>query len=452
MYVDDDTIVAIASPPTPATRGIVRVTGQDTLRLVNEVTSTQIDCNQSTRFQTSLELPPPLGRLDASLLVWPGCRSYTGSPSAEIHLPGAKPILDATIAACLNAGARLAKPGEFTMRAFLAGRLDLTQAEAVLGVIDAEDQARFDAAIDQLAGGVSRPLRQLRDRLLNAIAHLEAGLDFVEEDIQFITQRELLTIIDGGLDAVSHLRSQVQERRQLVERFQVVLCGEPNAGKSSLINALAGRSVAIESEQAGTTRDTLHADISWNGVCVRLIDTPGWESNSTGLMQIAQSLSNQAAETADLIVYCVDLSRPSITDREQTELARMAESKSAIRVGTQIDRGIRWRPNDQECWIETSSKTGEGIALLRSKIRNFFDNIESSHSEALPSTVMRCQEVIRDATHSLLLAKSLCTESRGEELIAAELRSALTSIGRVTGEVYTDDILDRIFGQFCIGK
>ncbi|HND54323.1 MAG TPA: 50S ribosome-binding GTPase, partial [Pirellulaceae bacterium] len=284
-----DTIAAIASAPGGSLRGVVRISGPDCLECVRALfrptRAKSVDAaSPSASFATLkrdsattrdtlrsddepsaagparviaglVALPAPWGELPVELYWWPGVRSYTRQPTAEFHTLGSPPLVGALLAAACRSGARLAEPGEFTLRAFLAGRLDLTQAEAVLGVIDARGRTELDVALRQLAGGLAQPLQRARSELLDLLARLEAGLDFVEEDIEFVTAAEL----DEACQAIERLLSDVAARMRTREtaggELRVALRGWPNVGKSSLLNALAGRTAALVSGVPGTTRD-----------------------------------------------------------------------------------------------------------------------------------------------------------------------------------------------------
>ena len=261
----DQTIAAVASAPGGAARGIVRVSGPDALELVGQVfepceTEACSASRVSYRESGTVRIPefPPV---DCDAWVWPTVRSYTGQPMVELHLPGSLPLLECVLQALFVHGVRPARAGEFTLRAFLAGRMDLAQAEAVLGVIDADDHEELTTALNQLAGGLSGKLLQLRSDLLELLADLEAGLDFVEEDIEFISRDDVMRRLQNGIDVVQKLEDQTDGRMVSDDRLRVVLAGLPNAEKSTLFNALTESDDAIVSSVAGTTRDYLSARI-----------------------------------------------------------------------------------------------------------------------------------------------------------------------------------------------
>jgi tRNA modification GTPase len=283
----DDTIAALASAAGPAGEAIVRISGP-------AVRSTLLNAfvpNDETAFRSAKTAACHAGHiriaalkslLPARLYFWPSGRSYTGEPMAEIHTLGSPPLVEATLAELHRHGARPARPGEFTLRAFLAGRIDLTQAEAVLGVVDAHDHAELASALDQLAGGLSGPIGRIREDLLLLLADLEAELDFVDEDIEFVPRDQVLARLERAHDYLASLQSQSLERMRSTGRPRVVLAGLPNAGKSTLFNALVGRDAALVSAVQGTTRDYLSAELDWHGLGHRRLVRRGCRNRRRG--------------------------------------------------------------------------------------------------------------------------------------------------------------------------
>ncbi len=396
-------------------------------------------------------LPP----LPCDLYWWPDRRSYTGQPMAEVHTLGCRPLLEAAVGAFCGAGGRLAEPGEFTLRAFLAGRIDLTQAEAVLGVIDAADSNQFDAALAQLAGGLAGPLHRLRDDLLDLLAHLEAGFDFADEDLPFITREHLDGQLAAAARTVTALVRQMQSRSEAGNLARAVLVGWPNTGKSSLFNALSGRIGALVSDHPGTTRDYLTTELDLGVVECLLVDTAGvepdpWQPDparpADELRQAVQAASAGQTRTAQVRVLCLDSSRP-LNGWEHDRLA----SEPAGRMVALTKADLPPRTDFSGRAIATSSLTGEGIDVLRSRLRDAILAAQAPEGDVVAGTAVRCRESLRLAAESIGRARRLA-RADGEELVAAEIRVALAELGQVVGAVYTDDVLDRIFSRFCIGK
>jgi tRNA modification GTPase len=458
----DDTIAAVASPPGGAARDIVRLSGPAALACTGAVFRAAdgrvlTEIRRPEAVPGELRLPGFASPCPATAWCWPGRRSYTRQPTVELHLVGSPPLVEATLAAVCAAGARLARPGEFTLRAFLAGRIDLTQAEAVLGVIDAADRRGLQVALQQLAGGLARPLAELRERLLELLAHLEAGLDFVEEDIEFIAADQLQRQLAAAADEVHRLAEQVQTRGASGAVPRVVLVGRPNVGKSSLFNALAGAS-ALVSPIAGTTRDYLEAEVDLEGVRVRLCDTAGAGMTENRILAAAETQRRGQAEAAHLLLLCLEASTPpGAWEREQLADAsppRLVVLTKCDRLDLAASGGSRGLdppyPPDAPC-VRTSAVSGQGLGELRAALRGALVASQPT-GEVVPSTAARSRESLRLAAESLARAGRLAEDNAGEELVAAEVRVALSALGEVTGAVYTEDLLDRIFSRFCIGK
>ena len=464
-YATEDTIVAIATASGPGLRGTVRLSGPDALRITQlvakDATSESAQCvntcKQAFRYEGVIEIPDWEFKLPASCLVWPGTRSFTRQPSTEIQTWSSPILLEEVVAQCVEAGARLAEPGEFTLRAFLAGRLDLAQAEAVLGVIDATGEQQLKTGLAQLSGGLGTPLLDLRGSLLDLLAHLEAGLDFVEEDIEFVQKVEILKQLETGHQTVHHLLSQISDRGQANHFPKVVLAGPPNAGKSSLFNAICNASLAIVSPIAGTTRDYVSRRLEIEGCPLELIDTAGLDATleTTEVDQFAQSHARQQVISADLILNCF----PS--GEKPGSLAHLGATAEEFHVATKIDlspppdRSIDHRPLDRPSdrpVLGVSSTTRAGVTELIQAIIEKLAGSTAGQDTMLVSTAQRAKSSLQDAETALKQAILATQEDWGEELIAAEIRNALDGLGRVTGVIYTDDVLDRVFSRFCIGK
>lgn len=448
----DETIAALASAPGGAARAIVRVSGPQ-----------MIDCLEScflpddgddlrtvrrpSAIQGKIALAGVFSRLPCTVYLWPSSRSYTRQPTAEIHTLGSPPLADALLAELCAAGARLARPGEFTLRAFLAGRLDLTQAEAVLGVIDARDRQHLETALAQLAGGLAAPLARLRGDLLDVLAQLEAGLDFVEEDIEFISTAEIEFSLAAAQATVDGLLAKLQDRAEASDTIRAVLIGAANVGKSSLFNALTGQQ-AIVSDRAGTTRDYLAARLDFAGIVCELVDTAGIiAGNVAGPEQAAQAASATQRSRADIEIVCIDSTR-SLNAEERDLLAREPADKRVV-VFTKAD--LPRQAPDLPGAIATSSRTGAGLDRLLNRLGEVVAGGQPAVGVVV-GTAIRCHDSLRQASEGVGRARGLAQASAGGELVAAELRRVLHHLGEVAGEVYTDDILDRIFSRFCIGK
>ena len=451
-YDPEDTIVAVASAPGGAARGIVRISGQhmsQCLAACWKGTQQLEQVGQVGCLAGALALDGWASNVEAELLWWPHQRSYTRQPLAEIHTFGSPPLLQAVVRTLCRQGARVAEPGEFTLRAFLAGRVDLTQAEAVLGVIDSTNSQELETALHQLAGGLRGSLTQLREQLLDLLAHLEAGLDFVDEDIEFISAADLTAQLTHASHLLSPLAQQLTDRSVVSDAFRVVLTGSPNVGKSSLFNALCHHSTtALVSDIPGTTRDWISARLPDMDFPCEIIDTAGAELAAGGISQAAQMQKDEQLSQAQLIMLCLDSTRP-LTDWEQQELAASVSIPRLV-ILTKTDRPPATDFVGHALF--TSSSTGLGLDQLRAAISTYHQALRGESVGAVSSTAVRCAESIRLAVSSLQRAVELAQFGHREELVAAEVRVTLTELGKIVGAVYTDDILDRIFSRFCIGK
>jgi tRNA modification GTPase len=442
------TIAAIASPSGPALRGIVRLSGPLAWPIALEAFQAARDGPLTRRSAVRhglISLPGLHSPLPATVALWRGPHSYTAEDVSEIHTLGSPPLLSLVLAGCLARGARHAQPGEFTLRAFLHGRIDLTRAEAVLGVIDAGNSVQLEAALQQLAGGLSQPILALRDRLLDHLAHLEANLDFADEaDVDPLGRADLAADLVAAAAEIEALTDRLGRRDRSGSYPRVVLIGPPNAGKSRLFNALAGHDQAIVSSRPGTTRDYLTALSDCAGLVVELVDTAGFETPDNPISSQAQAFRVEQAERADLVLRCVS------ADTRSEATAWLDPSRAILEVWTKSDLGVPAESQSPGA-ISTSAATGQGIDALRAAISGALEG-QAREGDLPASTAARCLGSLLRAGESLRRAAVTVVEEEGEELVAFELRLALEELGRVVGAVVTDDILDRIFQKFCIGK
>jgi tRNA modification GTPase len=443
MFDPADTIVAVASPAGQGFRGLLRLTGPDAWAIALAGFSTEGKPalpNQAARLTGRLTLEGLRPALPAAVALWPGPRTYTGQPLAELHTVGSPPLVERLLADRLARGARQAEPGEFTLRAFLSGRLDLTRAEAVLDVIHSTTPAQLDAALRQMAGGLASPITALRDRLLDVLAHLEAELDFAEEpDVDPLGRAALAAEFDLASAEMASLAARLDDRERPDGSPRVVLIGPPNAGKSRLFNALIGESRALVSPRAGTTRDYLAATCDCDGLLVELIDTAGAETADNSIDAQAQAFRAAQTARADLLLICRS------NDTAPIEPANV--SAPQLGVWTKSDLA----PPPTGIMLPTSARTGAGLAELRTAIATALTG-RTGDGAFTASTGARCRQSLICAAEALESAASTIAVEGGDELVAVDLRQAIDELGKVVGAVVTDDILDRIFRKFCIGK
>ncbi len=448
---EHDTIVAIASAAGGALRGVIRVSGPRSIDVANRLVAERYP---PIKRPSAAKAQIPLGsgrELPATFFIWPRDRSYTREPTVEIHTIGSPALMDMVVRLACQQGARLARPGEFTLRAFLAGRIDLTQAEAVLGVIDATSDAGLQTALKQLAGGLAVPLAGLREELLLLLADLEAGLDFADEDIEFISSEALNARLLAVDESMAQLSSQLATRNVAATLPKVVLAGPTNAGKSSLFNAVvrrfgvgAPKTVAIESPQPGATRDYLTATVEFGGLRCELIDTAGIEQidGESSPRHHAQSMTGTMIAEAALVLRCYDATAAGDQPLEVDD--------RALAVVTKVDvLQHNFEPHRQDV-VATSAVAGAGLEELALLVAGRLGGEDDDSMVA--STAERSRASLQAARDAISAARQLVEVGESEELVAAELRVALDELGQVAGVVYTDDVLDRVFSRFCIGK
>ncbi|HBN77153.1 MAG TPA: tRNA uridine-5-carboxymethylaminomethyl(34) synthesis GTPase MnmE [Planctomycetaceae bacterium] len=452
----EQTIAAIASPPGAGGRGIIRISGVDTLEVLAKFLreaqpELEIHRRIAQRYCCSIPFGVSKSPLPIALLVWPGTKSYTGQPTVEIHTIGSPPILESLLAKLYQWDIRPARPGEFTMRSVLAGKMSLLQAEAVLGVIDAESERELDQALTQLAGGISNTMRTMRDTLLSDLADLEAGLDFVDEDIDFVNRHDFLQRLIG-IEAELAAMCESAERRMLNRvHFRVVLAGLPNAGKSTLFNGLTGQQALI-SDIAGTTTDYLSATVTHSGMQLEFLDTAGWELDQSGISHSAQIHRQQQVAQADLILWCssANLNTEEQVDDESRFSELMTVEIPVVRIRTKQD--LQGELPSEQCEIAVSVEKNTGIEEVWQLIADRYESRKSQKSELLSSSAARCRDALERARLNVHSARLLAETTAGDELIAEEIRGALRELGMILGQVHTDDLLDIVFSRFCIGK
>ena len=379
--------------------------------------------------------------IDQALVTWfPAPASYTGEDTAEISCHGGMLVTDRLLK-------RLAEPGEFTKRAFLNGRMDLTQAEAVMDVISAGSDLALKAAQTQLDGGVGAQVDELKDNLVHVLAHIEAYIDFPDEDISPDTASDLLARLRSMEEKLASLLRTAEGGRLLREGIRTAIAGPPNVGKSSLLNTLLGYDRAIVSNIAGTTRDTVEESIQMAGLALRLIDTAGMRESSDVIEQAGITRTNRALETADLVLEVADASIPRVKDHT-------APALTAPRLLILNKCDLRIHPDWKDVpGIRFSCATGEGRKELEEAIiQAFSSSLPGETGSSLVAINARHQHELGLCREHVRLASESISRQESPEFTALELREALTHLGEITGAVDTEDVLGAIFSSFCLGK
>lgn len=375
--------------------------------------------------------------------------SYTTDDVIEISAHGSPVVLRHIVELCIAAGARLAEPGEFTMRAFLNGRIDLTQAEAVRDLIDSQTVYQAKIAAQQLDGALSRRLKPVKDALVHLIAQLEAGIDFAEDDISVLPDAVILERIAQVVAPLDQLRDSFAFGKIVHEGLTLAIVGRPNVGKSSLFNRLVERERAIVTATPGTTRDLVAETVAIGGIPVRLVDTAGIRQALDEAESIGIRKSMEALADADLVLVVLDASQDETA--EDAELVSLASTRPMIVVRNKIDLRIRGSGGRDQS-ISTSAVTGEGITELRAEILRHVAGERGAGLEAGFLTNVRHQKLIQDSLAALEAAKKAVADKIPHEMLLLDLYNGLRPLDAITGATTTDDILNLIFSTFCIGK
>jgi len=478
----DDTIVAIATPPGRGGIGVVRLSGPEAMEiarpmlrlthklepgravfaeLIETVRAEEVKTPTLSRgtSETRVGHPPGLGgeRIDEVVVTYfAKPHSYTTDDVVEISAHGSPVVLRHIVELCVAAGARLAEPGEFTMRAFLNGRIDLTQAEAVRDLIDSQTLYQAKVAAQQLEGALSRRLQPIKQKLVELIAMLEAGIDFAEDDVAVLPDKKILERIAAVRDPLEQLNASFAYGKIVHEGLTLAIVGRPNVGKSSLFNRLVERERAIVTATPGTTRDLVSETVSIGGIPVKLIDTAGIRQALDEAESIGIQKSMEALADADLVLVVLDGSQ-AMTEKDK-ELLAHARGRPLIIVENKCDLRVEGVPTSREGgekWgtpVCTSALMGEGISELRAEILRHVGGETGAQAEAGFLTNVRHQGLIKDSLAGLDAAKTAVAGKIPHEMLLLDLYNALRSLDAITGATTTDDILNLIFSTFCIGK
>ncbi len=471
MFSTDDTIVAIATAPGRASIGVIRISGRDATAITHRLLTRRapLEPRHATLAQIrdwDVKGDGVGAAIDEVIVtLFPAPHSYTGEDVVEISAHGSPMLLRRIVASGLRAGARLAAPGEFTLRAFLNGRMDLVQAEAVADLVDAVTPMQARQAFDQLEGTVTRDMRRIGEALFDLIVKLEASLDFPDEGYHFIVPDEVRAGLDGVLADVDALLAGARRGRVIREGRQVAIVGGTNVGKSSLFNALVGTDRAIVTEIAGTTRDLLTERCDIEGVPVTLIDTAGVRETEEVVEREGVHRARGAAQVADLALVVLDRSRP-LREEDQLFVESGSADTSRVVVLNKIDLPAAWRRDDlsrlngalnangsdgSSSIVELSVRTGEGLDALRHAIGASLVGEERLRDSAGLSNVRHIDLLgrVRDAVER---ARTRAGEGAPEELALADLHEAMEALDEITGKRSSEDVLQAIFSRFCIGK
>ncbi|HXB63214.1 MAG TPA: tRNA uridine-5-carboxymethylaminomethyl(34) synthesis GTPase MnmE [Acidobacteriaceae bacterium] len=442
--MNNDTIVAISTPPGRGGIGIVRLSGPDAQRIAAPMLRLRHPLAAGhARFGELLSADgEKLDEIVATLFAAPN--SYTGEDVLEIAAHGAPVILEAIVQQCIAAGARLANPGEFTERAFLSGRIDLTQAEAVRDLIDAQTLHQARIAAQQMEGALARRIQPVKIALVELIAALEAGIDFAEDDIDVMPAEIIAQKLAALREPLTQLAASFAYGRIVRDGLTLAIVGRPNAGKSSLFNRLIERERAIVTAAPGTTRDLITERVAIGGIPVELIDTAGLREGVDEAESLGIAKSREAMADADIVLLVLDASQPPHAGDEV--LLESIASRPHIVVANKCDLALAYAANS----IHTSALTGEGISALRDAIVSLVGG--GAQSETGMLTNIRQREAIENALAGLSAAESALAAGTPHEMLLLDIYAALRGLDALTGATTADDVLNLIFSSFCIGK
>lgn len=455
-----DTIAAISSAAGNSGIGIIRVSGDEAIEVVDKIFR---PANKNKKLVNVESHTVHYGHImdgDKTLdqvlvIVMKNPHSYTGEDTVEIDCHGGMLILKKVLDLVLKNGARTAEPGEFTKRAFLNGRIDLSQAEAVMDLINSKNDFALNSSIEQLKGGVSDAIKDIRKDIIYHIAFIESALDDPEHISLDGYDEEITEMLNENINKISKLVNSFDNGRIMKEGIKTVILGKPNAGKSSLLNLMLGEDRAIVTDIEGTTRDTLEENINFNGLSLKIIDTAGIRDTEDLVERIGVNKAKEIAKEGDLIIYVVDGSRE--LDDNDREIIKLINNKQAIILVNKSDMDTvinidELKKDSNRDVILFSAKNGEGMDQLEEEIRNMFYSGKVTYNDQVYITNARHKEALENALESLKQVKNSVDAGMPEDFYSIDLMDAYTDLGLIIGESVEDDLVNEIFSKFCMGK
>ncbi len=449
-------IAAIATPVGEGGIAVIRVSGKNSIEKVNQCfrgkNLTEVDSHTVHFGKIINKENHVVDEVLATVFRTP--KSYTGEDTVEISCHGGVLVTQAVLETILAQGVRSAEPGEFTQRAFLNGKLELSQAEAVADLIHAKSIKAVDAAHQQLEGQLGKHIKKFRQQIIDATAMVELELDFSEEDVEFANKEQLRELLVEVDEEIGSLLDTYETGRLVKDGVKTVFIGRPNAGKSTLLNTLVGTERAIVTDIAGTTRDTIDADWSYDGLLFKLIDTAGLRETEDVIEAEGVKRSQKAFEQADLVVYLKDLSQPIDPD-EREEIAsfqKRASQTPFLLVGNKLDVEQDSQEERIHYDLKISALDGENIEPLKKEMKQRALENKDYDTSSLLVTSSRHRDSLQKSRENVQRAIQALDSGMTGDLLAIDLRAALKELGTITGEITTEDLLDSIFSRFCIGK
>src|SRR6056297_2799175 len=449
-------IAAIATPVGEGGIAVIRVSGEGAIATVNKAfrgTNLTEHDSHTVHFGNIMdERDQVVDEVLATLFRSP--KSYTGEDTVEISCHGGVLITQAVLEAILSLGVQSAEPGEFTQRAFMNGKMELSQAEAVADLIHAKSKKALDAAHQQLEGRLGEHIKEFRQQIIDATAMVELELDFIEEDVEFANKDQLNKLLTDLNSEIGRLLDTYETGRLVKDGVKTVFMGRPNAGKSTLLNTLVGKERAIVTEIAGTTRDTIDADWSYDGLLFKLIDTAGLRKTEDIIEAEGVKRSQKAFEQADLVVYLKDLSLPlEAAEREEiAEFQKRASQTPFLLVGTKLDLADTKKEERLHFDLKISAIEEQNIGELKKLMKQRALENKDYDTSSLLVTSSRHRDSLQKARENVRRAITALNQGMTGDFLSIDLRSALKELGAITGEITNEHILDSIFSRFCIGK
>lgn len=451
-YIPEETIAAIATPPGEGGIAIIRICGKNALSLADSIFSGPVLNYASHTAHLGKIFDKDGSTLDeVLLLVMKGPRSFTGDDTVEIHCHGGSLITRKILERVLEAGAKMASPGEFSLRAFLNGKMDLAKAEAIQQLISAKNEIACHFAKTHLEGALSKKITQMQKELLDVAAILEAAVDFPEESLEFASKEEILCLLGHILDAMQKLSHTFYEGKMIHEGLGLCLVGPPNAGKSSLMNALLGKERAIVTEIAGTTRDLLEDNLCLGGLHFRIIDTAGIRQTEERIEKEGIRRSKEAMESADLVLLVLDSSRP-LCDESTTLLETLSPEKTLLLWNKKDLPRKASAPSFPSSQISLSALTGDGLEELKAAIESLIWKHGPPAKEEVVLTNVRHKRALDEAISLLQAVIKGLEQDTSPEFLSFDMRKCLFELGTILGMNISEEILNSIFSKFCIGK